>query len=195
LPEDADGEPIAFPARASPANAETALTRGRLIHRLLQSLPEIAETDRTTIGAAYLDAFAPEMVAAERQAMLGEVMAVMADPAFAAVFAPGGRAEVDLAGRLERHSGPATVSGRIDRLMVTPDRVLIVDYKTNRPAPTVLAEVPPAYVDQLALYRLLLAKLYPGRTVSAALLWTDRPALMEIPPERLDSAAERILKA
>ena len=71
--------------------------------------------------------------------------------------------------------------------------MLIVDYKTNRPAPETLDDVPPAYVAQLALYRAILRRLYPGRTVAAALLWTDRPALMEIPPAALDSAESAIL--
>ena len=71
--------------------------------------------------------------------------------------------------------------------------MLIVDYKTNRPAPETLADVPPAYVTQLALYRAILGRLYPGRAVTAALLWTDRPALMEIPSPMLDSAESAVL--
>ncbi len=76
---------------------------------------------------------------------------------------------------------------------MTAERVLIVDYKTNRPAPETLAEVPDAYVGQLALYRTILRRLYPGRRVTAALMWTDVPALMEIPESALDSAESRIL--
>ena len=167
---------------------DAALARGRLIHRLLESLPAIASGERQTIGTAYLAAFAKDMDEAERAALLEEVMAVMDDPAFAPVFAEGSRAEVEIVGRLARASGEAAVSGRVDRLAVTPETVLIVDYKTNRPAPERLDDVPPEYVTQLALYRTILRRLYPGRAVVAALLWTDRPALMEIPAERLDSA-------
>ena len=54
------------------------------------------------------------------------------------------------------------VSGKIDRLAVTESEVLIVDYKTNRPPPATLAEVPQAYVLQLALYRALLAAALSG---------------------------------
>ena len=129
----------------------------------------------------------------ERAALLAEVMAVMAEPAFAPVFAEGSRAEVEIVGRVARASGEAAVSGRVDRLAVTPSQVLIVDYKTNRPAPETLADVPPAYVTQLALYRTILSRLYPGRAVTAALLWTDRPALMEIPSPLLDSAESAVL--
>ena len=42
--------------------------------------------------------------------------------------------------------------------------MLIADYKTNRPAPQDLAETRsrhPGYVQQLALYRAVLMRLYP----------------------------------
>ena len=64
-------------------------------------------------------------------ALVDSALAVLDHPDFAPVFAPGSRAEVEIAGRI----GGATLSGRIDRLAVADDRVLIVDYKTNRPAP------------------------------------------------------------
>ncbi len=90
-----------------------------------------------------------------------------------------------------RRRRAARSTGVVDRLVVTPDEVLIADYKTNRPAPRSLAETQeryPGYVTQLALYRAVLAQLYPDRPVRAALMWTDVPDLMEIPPEALDAA-------
>jgi len=80
------------------------------------------------------------------------------------------------------------VSGQVDRLAVTAGGVLIADYKTNRPAPRRLEEVPPDYVRQLALYRAVLARLYPERPIRAALIWTDVPDLMEISAQALDRA-------
>jgi ATP-dependent helicase/nuclease subunit A len=112
----------------------------------------------------------------------------MADPRFAAVFGPGSRAEIEIAGQLPVADGMRPIGGRIDRIIVTPERVLIVDFKTNRPAPLVLEEVPPEYLAQLAAYRRALAQLYPDRPVAAALLWTDGPRLMEIPDSALDAA-------
>jgi ATP-dependent helicase/nuclease subunit A len=120
-------------------------------------------------------------------------MAVLDDPVFAPLFSVGSRAEVEIAGRIVLAVGEAVVSGRIDRLAVTPDRVFIVDYKTNRPAPRRLEDVPPGYVAQLALYRRVLAKLYPDRPVAAALLWTDIPALMEVPSRMLDEAESAMI--
>ncbi len=171
------------------AVAGTALVRGRLIHRLLQSLPDVAASARQAVGARYLAAVAGDLPEAERTALVAEVLYILADPGFAPVFAPGSRAEVDIAGRL----GDAIVSGRVDRLAVTGDRVLIVDYKTNRPAPDTLQATPAAYVTQLALYRAVLRRLYPGRPVAAALLWTDRPALMDVPQSALDAAQSAVM--
>ena len=77
--------------------------------------------------------------------------------------------------------------------MVTPDAVLIADYKSNRPPPKSLDEALKkygSYVKQLALYRDVLKRLYPGRAVRAALLWTETPELMEIPPKALEEALE-----
>ena len=87
------------------------------------------------------------------------------------------------------------MSGKIDRLAVTGREVLIVDYKTNRPAPGGLDTVPPAYVTQLALYRSLLQPIYPNHSVSAALLFTEAPRLVAVPAAAMDEALVRLTKA
>ena len=79
------------------------------------------------------------------------------------------------------------VSGQIDRLVVTDSEVLIVDFKTNHAPPSQPAEAPKGYVRQLALYRAVLAKLYPQLPVRAALLWTETPELMEISAPALEA--------
>jgi len=83
------------------------------------------------------------------------------------------------------------VSGRMDRLVVTPDRVLVVDYKTNRPAPDRIEAVDPAYVRQLAIYVSILRQLYAGRPVEAALVWTDGPRLMPVPEALMEAALDQ----
>ncbi|WP_297802650.1 PD-(D/E)XK nuclease family protein, partial [uncultured Brevundimonas sp.] len=76
-------------------------------------------------------------------------------------------------------------------LVITPDRVLVVDYKTNRPAPDRLEDVDPAYLTQLAVYAAVLRQLYPERTVEAALVWTDGPKLMPVDSAILMQALNR----
>jgi ATP-dependent helicase/nuclease subunit A len=85
------------------------------------------------------------------------------------------------------------LEGQIDRLAILEDDLLILDYKTNRPPPATEGEVAQAYIDQLAAYRLALSKLFPGRRLRAALLWTDGPRLMEISSTLLDRAARDML--
>jgi ATP-dependent helicase/nuclease subunit A len=165
-----------------------ALQRGTLVHRLLQSLPDVAIERRRDAALKYLARNAGGWTDGDREALASGVIALIEDPRFAPVFAPGSRAEVSIAGRLDRPGRPpALVSGQIDRLMVTPSEVLIIDYKTNHAPPSLEAEAPPAYVRQLALYRAVLQKLYPQLPVRAALLWTETPELMEISAPALDA--------
>ena len=121
---------------------------------------------------------------------------VFADSRFAALFTPGSRAEVPIVGRLHRSGRPdVLVSGQIDRLVVTEDTVLIADYKTNQIVPATPQAAPQAYVEQLALYRAVLARIYPGRTVRAALVWTEGLDLMEFSAAALDAALARVTSA
>jgi ATP-dependent helicase/nuclease subunit A len=135
----------------------------------------------------------------ERGRFAAQALAVLADPRFAPLFAGESRAEVPIVGRLARPGRPGRpdfmVSGQIDRLVVTAQAVLIADYKTNRNPPQTVEAAPQAYVEQLALYRALLQRIYPERPVQAALVWTDIPDLMEIPPAILDAALARLTAA
>jgi ATP-dependent helicase/nuclease subunit A len=182
--------------RADHTHVARALARGRLVHRLLQSLPDIPTERRVDAGWRFLDRAGAEFSAPEREAFLREVLALLDNGKFASLFAPGSRAEVPIIGRIHRHGRPTlAVSGQIDRLADTPDAILIADYKTNRPAPSRLEQVPHGYVRQLALYRHVLATLYPSRPVRAALIWTDTSTLMEIPSDLLDQALQHVTSA
>jgi ATP-dependent helicase/nuclease subunit A len=173
-----------------------AIARGNLIHRLMQALPDIAPARRAEAARHYLARAGADFAPAEREAFVATTLQLLEDPRFAALFAPGSRAEVLIVGRLTRPDrSPLLVSGQIDRLAVTASEVLIGDYKTNRPAPRTLDEAErahPAYVRQLALYRALVGKLYPGRIVRAALIWTDVPDLMELSAGMLDAVVARL---
>lgn len=166
-----------------------ALQRGTLVHRLLQSLPDIAAERRREAARDFMARNAPDWPEADRAALADKVLALITEPRFAPVFAAGSRAEVAIIGKLERPGrAPALVSGQIDRLVVRPEEVLIVDFKTNRAAPGSAAEAPAAYVRQLALYRAVLSRLYPQKPVRAVLLWTEALEYMEISAPALDAA-------
>jgi ATP-dependent helicase/nuclease subunit A len=175
------------PAARSPLAAEegAGLLRGRLVHRLLQSLPEIAPSRRRAAAQRFLMLPVHGLAEATRAALLEETLAVIDHPDFAPLFAPGSQAEVPVVALL----GGRALAGQIDRLVVTEGSVLIVDYKTLRPPPADEADVPVAYLDQLAAYRTAVAALYPGRVARCALIWTAIPCLMPISNALLDRHA------
>jgi ATP-dependent helicase/nuclease subunit A len=120
--------------------------------------------------------------------MIAAAFSVLEDGQFAAVFGLGSRPEVALAGQAAGLPRGLGLSGRVDRLLVTPERVLVVDFKTNRPAPQRVEDADRAYVLQMAAYRAMLAEVFPGRRVEAALVWTDGPKLMPVPENMMDAA-------
>lgn len=165
-----------------------AFKRGNLLHQLLQWLPEIPESGREAAAAVFMEKQA--IGVADGAAFLQEVIHILRDPTFADIFGPGSRAEIPVAGVVTSKSGgqSRTVSGQLDRLVVTGDKVLIIDYKTNRPPPKSVEGVSPIYLRQMGLYARVLEGIYPDKSIECALLWTDGARLMHLPSEALDEA-------
>lgn len=194
-PSDSDDdERIGSRSGESERLRQLALQRGNLVHRLLQSLPDIAAEKRRETALNFLARNAKDWSDLDRVALATQVLSLIGDPRLAELFAPGSRAEVAVAGRLMRNDGsPVLVSGQIDRLVLTNTEIRIVDYKTNHNPPRKLIEAPKTYIRQLALYRGVLAKLYPDRPIRAALLWTETLEMMEISGAALDAELAAII--
>jgi ATP-dependent helicase/nuclease subunit A len=189
-----EGDEQDAPSAGTAADREKALQRGRIVHRLMQSLPDIPVEHRKAALERYLGNSATDFSGAEQTEIARQVFAVLGEPNFAEVFAPGGRAEVPIVGRIAGMDGkPVAISGQVDRLIVTQDAVLIADYKTDRLVPERIEDAPAHYVGQLALYRAVLMKLYPQKTVRAALIFTSGPRLVEIPVPAMESALDEVL--
>src|SRR5262245_9593270 len=190
-PSSAHDEGTNVRARGRGAERKTALARGTHIHRLLQALPDVPPDARRDAARRYL-AKVQEIAAEHREGIIEQVHRLLDDARFAELFQPGSRAEVPIVGRIAHQGRMIAVSGQVDRLVVAEKAVLIADYKTNRPAPQRIEDVPVPYVCQLALYRVVLGRLYPDRAVRAAVVWTDVPDLMEISAELMDQALARL---
>jgi ATP-dependent helicase/nuclease subunit A len=184
----------AAPAAPSGGGAD-ARRRGLLLHRLMQSLPDIAAERRRKAADDFLARAGSKLPAEEKIRLAEQVMRLLAHPDFAALYGPDSRAEVPIVGKFMTEGQELRVAGQIDRLAVTSDAVLIADFKTNRSPPRRIEDVPPAYIRQLALYRAVLTKLYPEKRVRAALIWTEVLELMELSGEVLDGALEGITPA
>jgi ATP-dependent helicase/nuclease subunit A len=158
-----------------------AKDRGTRLHELLEHLPNIAPADWPGFATALM----PD--APDRDALLAEAQAVLTAPDFAVLFGPDALAEAPITADL---NGKPLV-GTIDRLLVTPDRVMAVDFKSNLVVPETVAAVPDGLLRQMAAYHSALCQVYPDRSVEVALLWTRTAQLMPIPPDMLRLALSR----
>ena len=88
-----------------------------------------------------------------------------------------------------------TIVGQVDRLVVSDEEILVIDYKTNRPPPIEPSQVASIYLRQMALYRALLRDIFPDTPVRCALLWTDGPHLMPLPDDLLTHALDHLAQS
>jgi ATP-dependent helicase/nuclease subunit A len=154
--------------RASSAQTSAqsdAADRGVLIHTLLQYLPDLPEAARYDAAVRHTARVLPDDAGTIAQ----QVMDVLADPALAPLFGSASRAEQAVTGV----AAGQVVMGRIDRVAILPDRILIADYKTARRPPASAAAIPVLYLRQMAAYRAVLAMLYPARPITCVLVWTE----------------------
>lgn len=173
------------PGRARP-------TRGIAIHKLLELLPDYPPAQRAGLGETLLDRYR-DLDEVERSVIIDEVIRVLEDPAFEPIFSQGSRAEVSLAGRVETiHAGAVFMSAQVDRLAIEPDRITLVDYKSNREVPDTVEGVDPGYIAQLAAYRELAKTIWPEREIRCGLLWTQAPRLMWFPDPVLDAILTQV---
>ena len=165
----------------------TRALEGRLAHALLQTLAGVPSAGRAAAAKACLAAHGGALAEETRAAIAARVAALMDAPEFAHLFGPGSRGEVPLAGILRR-PGRADLAyrGRLDRMVVTAQAVLIIDFKLGR-AP---ARPSPEHVAQLAVYRAALRPLYRSLAVSAALVYLDGPTLRPVSDDDLDAALD-----
>ncbi|MEQ9607399.1 MAG: PD-(D/E)XK nuclease family protein, partial [Kiloniellaceae bacterium] len=145
--------------------------------------------DRAAAGRAFLASPLHDLSSEQREEILAEVLRVLDLPELAPLFGPGSRAEVPLAGLVDTRAGPQVIAGQVDRLLVEDGSICLIDYKSQRPAPQRVEEVPPLYLKQMAAYRALLARIYPGRAIRSYLLWTDQPRLMQLSDALLEGHA------
>lgn len=195
-PIEGSEPPFAFQPPLGPlALAENhRFARGRLVHALLQHLPEVAAENQERAARSFIAARGRDLAGALQDEILAEVLAIVRDRRFAPLFGPGSLAEVPVIAKIGDGEHGFELEGQIDRLAILEEELLILDYKTNRPPPKAVEDVAQAYIDQLAAYRIALKRMFPGKTLRAALLWTDGPNLMEIPSTSLDLAEARLLR-
>ncbi len=183
-------------AKALPGDAGSdqgaAMRRGSLVHLLLEHLPgrppaQWPALARNLLAGRFADASDTGIKEA-----LAEAESVLGAPGLAGVFAPDALAEVDISANLPPLGG-LRIQGSIDRLIVTPDRVLAIDFKTNATVPDTPGDVPDGILRQMGAYYAALAQIYPDRPVEIAILWTGSATLMRIPHDIVIRALDDVV--
>jgi ATP-dependent helicase/nuclease subunit A len=163
------------------SDAEMAKNRGTALHLLLEYLPKSNRADWPEIAARLI----PD--ANQRADIYAEAEAVLTSDALAHIFVSEALTEVaftaDLLGQ--------RALGTIDRLIITPDHVLAIDFKSNYRTPARPQDTPEGILRQMAAYAEALGQIYPNRRIETAILWTRTATLMPLPPDILSAALSR----
>ena len=171
-----------FPEEGDP------LARGEAVHLLLERLRGRPRADWPDLSTRLL----PERT--DLPALFAEAERVLTAPDLEILFGPDTLAEVEIAAPLAALGPGQRLIGRIDRLVIDAERVLAVDFKTNRGVPDTPAEVPEGILRQMGAYAAALAQIWPGRRVETAVLWTRSAHLMPLPPALTAAALARALR-
>lgn len=174
----------------SDIGSNQALEKGNAVHRLLQVLPDIKQEKREALmNAFFLGNNLSEHIQAD---IKNNVLKILASNQLQELFGQNSRAEVSLCGQIEIGNTSHMVRGQIDRLVVSDDKIIIADYKTNTKIPSDINSVSKTYIAQLALYRELIANIYSNREVICLFVWTQNASVMNIPKAVLDQQLKEL---
>jgi ATP-dependent helicase/nuclease subunit A len=153
------------------------MARGTLIHQLLEYLPMAAPKDRPVLGL--------KLVPPDDAALVDEVIALIDHPDLAWLWAADALTEVDITADIPKIG---RIHGAIDRLIIGPDKITAIDYKSNRLVPDTAAQTPIGLQRQLAAYQRALQQIYPNHIVDAGILWTHDGTFTVLPDDLLHEA-------
>jgi ATP-dependent helicase/nuclease subunit A len=144
------------------------------VHRLVEVLP--AKNPDHWMQLAK-DMTPDTLDTAIAEAARDEALQVLRNESLSWVFADDSLSEVPVQGEID---GKAFF-GTIDKLIVTPKRITLVDFKTNLAVPTSPDQCPSGVMAQMGAYLALIAAIYPDRQIDVGILWTANQSYMSLP--------------
>lgn len=173
-----------IPSLVSPLqvkNGKDPFYRGRLIHQLLQYLPDCSADKRYQIAQSWLTQFKNKYTYHEIEKIIHQVMNIMNVPELKSLFDNQSLSEQPLTGVVNG----VVVMGQIDRMRILSDKILLCDFKSGRKIPKTVDQVPLIYLKQMAAYWILLKEIYPAHIIKPFIIWTDEAKVMFLPLELL----------
>ncbi|WP_417723223.1 double-strand break repair helicase AddA [Salipiger sp.] len=177
-------------AKALPGDAgfdeDTAKLRGTVLHLLLEHLAPLAPDARAE-AAPHVLAIADDLPK-DTDTLVVEALAVLDAPALSGFFRADSLSEVPFSAEIEP---VGRIHGILDRLIVAPDQVTVVDFKTNRIVPSRPEDTPEGLLRQMGAYAAALALIYPDRRIETGILWTASQTYMRLPHDIVADALAR----
>jgi ATP-dependent helicase/nuclease subunit A len=178
------------PTESIETSDENFFLKGQVMHRLLEFLPSIPQDYHRSLAASLLQSLSLPTL---EVGLDNKALTILNDKNFDFIFYnKNSIAEVNIAGYLEILGETFFVSGKIDRLILEENEVIIIDYKTNKILPKTEADIKLSYLKQILTYRQLIKKIFPQKNIRIMLLWTEEKNLMEISPKFIDNLEKEI---
>jgi ATP-dependent helicase/nuclease subunit A len=140
---------------------EEGFTRGKIIHSILQYMPKIEKERRKNWVRKYLDNI---NTSEDKDEIYSKILAF--NEKYGYLFDLEGKSEITLSGIIDGE--PVLV--RLDRLCITQDKAIIIDYKSHRNVSvSLLNEIK----KQMLTYKTLVQEMYPNKQVECVVIWVE----------------------
>ncbi|POG52138.1 DNA helicase UvrD, partial [Wolbachia sp. wRi_2] len=135
--------------------------RGLIIHSILQYMPKIEKERRKNWVRKYLDNI---NISEDKDEIYSKILAF--NEKYGYLFDLEGKSEITLSGIIDGE--PVLV--RLDRLCITQDKAIIIDYKSHRNVSvSLLNEIK----KQMLTYKTLVQEIYPNKQVEFMVIWVE----------------------
>ncbi len=162
---------------------EDGRLRGLVIHRLLQRLCETVATEWTEVAIEVAAEFGLSARGTVFRQWQQECEALLGQTDLKSIFAPPEGVKTFNEVPIIYTLNGLTVNGFVDRLLLTPESIWVVDYKSHQGASVETAPaLAVAYRQQLAYYSAGVQRLWPEKTVRCFLLFSACGLLHEVNP-------------
>ncbi|OAM01746.1 UvrD-helicase domain-containing protein [Wolbachia endosymbiont of Dactylopius coccus] len=136
-------------------------TRGLIIHSILQYMPKIEKERRKNWVRKYLNNI---NTSEDKDEIYSKILAF--NEKYGYLFDLEGKSEITLSGTIDGKS----VLVRLDRLCITQDKAIIIDYKSHRNVSvSLLNEIK----KQMLIYKTLVQEIYPNKQVECVVIWVE----------------------
>ena len=167
FPEQEFVEEVLHPSQSQPKRFDQPNLKkiylGKIIHKILEFLPDLKienEAERRKFLLNYLQE--KNLTDAEIEQVISQINDVFAKYADL-LNHPNSKAEVPIIAKINGK----IISGKIDRLIIEENEILIIDFKTG----SINDKSKLQYQHQMQLYEQAVQKLYPDKKVRSQIIW------------------------